>query len=601
MKKMCIFAKYFNDCDNSVSGLHRKCVILNNGEIDISMSRIANWFTSHQGCRSFIVLYVCVFMLFLYLSHEIMHAVGLVAVVAALADTSLFTLPFVFLRGHWRWLGAAFVLLAGGIVLANVLYYRNFGDMIPGSLYLNNQAMDSLVLRSAVNSLKLSDIIIAVFSMAPCIWLVFDRKCKLGNSDRLVMFMIVGCVLVLSWIAVVWGMVRRWRVWYPDSEEHVMEILYPNDSCDWVVFYTRTNFTGYMVRALNKSVNTYHELSQVELERIKRHLSSKKQDYLVSADVDRPVNLIFIVVESFPSAALQRKDSEVVVPVLTNLLKDSLTLYVDRCKVLAGLGHSSDGQFIYNTGLLPLRNDILVTNYAINDYPSLAKALNKESLEIIGEDKSLWSHGMTNKSYGYSRILDNVAPWGSPKELDQDSLILVTAADEISRLKDPYFVFITTLSMHDPYDTPNVTHKLDKLELENSTHEYREYMERLHHFDEALGRFLDSLKEMHLYDRTCIVILGDHQILQTSGIQCLRDDAVPLIILNSPLHGIHTKECTQIDVFPTILDIMGVNYEFMGVRYTGLGTSIFRHSPDAGPQLPDDLDYEVSELIIRRR
>ena len=74
------------------------------------------------------------------------------------------------------------------------------------------------------------------------------------------------------------------------------------------------------------------------------------------------------------------------------------------------------------------------------------------------------------------------------------------------------------------------------------------------------------------------------------------DCNVPLIILNAPAGSYRTTDVSQLDVFPTIIDMMNVHYEYMQVPYVGLGVSIFR------PYTP--IDYEtsrkISEWIITR-
>ena len=71
---------------------------------------------------------------------------------------------------------------------------------------------------------------------------------------------------------------------------------------------------------------------------------------------------------------------------------------------------------------------------------------------------------------------------------------------------------------------------------------------------------------------------------------------MPVLIINSPWHDITTQEVSQIDVFPTILDIFNVNYNYKGINYSGLGKSIFSNAPGSGPSQED---YAVSEMIIK--
>ena len=62
-----------------------------------------------------------------------------------------------------------------------------------------------------------------------------------------------------------------------------------------------------------------------------------------------------------------------IAPNLTEMLADSLTVSALNVEVQAGPGRSADGQFIINTGMLPLQSEALVAKYAHAVYPSVAK------------------------------------------------------------------------------------------------------------------------------------------------------------------------------------------------------------------------------------
>lgn len=566
-----------------------------------SIHNILDIMTTHRASGCIVVLFMSLFVLFLYLEIETYqpHPSILFRICGALADASILTLPLVFLRGKWRYLGAAVPVTVGALVLVNVLYYRNFNDLVPASLYVNNQAGDSLVKESAIESLRWSEVLLLVFGLLPLLWLHGDRKRHMDRCDRRFTFIALVCLAVFGWGVTLFGTLRREIIARPDEKVSISHAFFPVVATDWIRVYNNMNFTGYMVNVIRRSKIKYKELMSGDIVDIQGYLSSKAAGPVYTTDSCSKRNLIFIVVESLASVVLQREDAGVIAPVLTELTKDTTTVYVRRCKVLAGLGRSSDAQFMYNTGLLPLRDDVLVTNYAVNDYPSLAKALRLESVEVIGEDRRMWSHGQTNRSYGFTRLVDNAS--SGDDRLNQDSAIFAAAEAEIKQMSRPFYIFVSTLSMHDPYTTPTVTRRLDSPSVESNDPRDREYLERVRHFDESLGNFIQFLKDEGIYESTAVVITGDHEIRGTTVSSSLHDDAVPLIILNGKVRGVHVDEATQLDVFPTVMDVMGGKYEYMGVEYTGLGTSVFRRSAGSGVRMPDVRDYEISEMLIRRR
>lgn len=486
-------------------------------------------------------------------------------------------------------------LVVGVLIFANVLYFRNFNDLIPASLYWHNQAEDSLVVNSAIESMQFKDLILAVFSLLPLVWVSLGNKWFASKNDGKCALSILLGVMVVGWGVTIFGSVRRGMISDSSKQIGIRDILFPEADTDWISYYNSMNFTGYALRVISLSNEEHKTISDEEMKQIQCYLQQKSGAYFARRDSAIGRNLVFIVVESLPSVVLER-DFVAVAPLMSELINDTATIYVKRCKVLAGLGRSSDAQFIYNTGLLPLKDDILVTNHASNDYPSIAKALNVESVEIIGEDKRMWSHVQTSRSFGFSRLIDNAGAKDKPRQFDLDSLIFDTAVEELEKIENPFFMFVSTISMHDPYASAAVTYK--QLPENIDCHDVRdkEYLQRLHHFDEALGRFINAMKRQGIYDNTTIVITGDHEIRSSTVSEALHDDAVPFIILNSPVKSEYATEATQADVFPSILDIMGVSYRYLDVDYTGLGKSIFlqHRSSDSLSR-----DYEISEMLIK--
>lgn len=98
--------------------------------------------------------------------------------------------------------------------------------------------------------------------------------------------------------------------------------------------------------------------------------------------------------------------------------------------------------------------------------------------------------------------------------------------------------------------------------------------------DRALGEFVTQLRADSRFDNTLVMIMGDHEALGTVrkelcndpvGKQIVSDKSfVPLIILNAPFNLYHGKVMGQIDVYPTLLDLLGLNDYW----WRGIGESI---------------------------
>ncbi|MDE6696166.1 MAG: sulfatase-like hydrolase/transferase [Muribaculaceae bacterium] len=520
---------------------------------------------------------------------------------SALFDSSLIAIICMFLRRKWLYIAIPIPFIISFVLWANVLYYRNFGDLIQASSYIRADITDPTVSSGGISSIKWQDIAFIILPFFPLGYAIANRK-RLSNSSinsfwRWIMFSIFIMSFAFSYI----GVIRRVKLHNRlDSYEGVAEILYVKETTSWITNYEMHHFIGYILKCMVSVSDIGKKLSPSDIAFIKSHISAHPEhrtDRNISMQLRsvKGKNLIMIIVESFPYKIFEMKEADELIPEMMKVANDSASI-ISKSKILADYGRSADAQFIYNTGLLPLRREAFVDFYALNNYPSLAKALSYPSMEIIGENKRLWVHFLTTKSYGFDILKDNIAP----DCMNQDSIIFNYAKKEIPLMKSPFFLFITSISMHDPYDKPKVTPASDTLPISTNDARDKEYYQRLRHFDKNLGNFIAYLKENGIYDDSVIVILGDHEIRASKISQNLHDEYVPFIIANSPIPISGEVNTTQLDVFPTIMDIMGCRYKYLGQDYAGLGQSIFSSAGLSGIEYtPTDTDYRVSEMIIK--
>lgn len=529
---------------------------------------------------------------------------------SAVSESAFWMIFLVLLKGRWKIISLIIPFILAVIIFANVEFFRNFKDIIPPSSYFEFNNFNIEVGKAAVSSFRGIDLFVLLLPFIPLASLFLPFSHDLSLSQR--KFYSIGFLSIFLFsYAFVWiGSYRRIGI-YSNTEKfsEIMENLYPEYSTNWKFYYDQHTFNGYLLKCLIDDSGKTKELSEKDIEYIRdtfKEKSSRKeilsQDVILSSPREflDSCNLIMIVVESLPYTVVENDVLKTFAPNIAGLTADTANI-IAKLKVLADKGRSSDAQFIYNTGLLPLRESPLVNNFSRKPYPSLAKALQYNSLELIGENKNMWSHASTSASYGFGELVDRLAITG----LDQDSIIFSNAASRAANLPQPFFIFISTLSMHDPYTESRVSSKIDSFPAIVNDLRDREFLTRLAHFDTSLKTFFTLLKQEGIYDNSVIVILGDHEInpYHVSGL--LHDEYVPMLILNSPVKTKTRETGTQLDVFPSILDLFGIDYYFMGVPYRGLGQSIFLEY-DSTAELeapeynyPSEKDYLVSEKIIK--
>jgi len=198
-----------------------------------------------------------------------------------------------------------------------------------------------------------------------------------------------------------------------------------------------------------------------------------------------------------------------------------------------------------------------------------------------------------------------------------DESFFKQAAQEVKMLRQPFFAQLFTLSSHGPYDLPS-----DRITISLSQDMppyVRKYLTAINYTDRAIGSFLKELEQNGLLKNTVVVITGDHVGLYKiyrqeyekyrSG-EISQEYFVPLIILNAPQSLKVNKIMGQIDIYPTLLDVMGIS----DYPWRGFGTSILDpHHP--GLAVSSDLNiigefqagmydyrlpWKISNIIIRK-
>ncbi|MDE6309369.1 MAG: LTA synthase family protein, partial [Muribaculaceae bacterium] len=375
----------------------------------------------------------------------------------------------------------------------------------------------------------------------------------------------------------------------------------------------RMGYVGYGLWQINNIFNsrTITDDERTEIEDYWAQQRLTNGDHGGTYAHNRGRNLIFIIIESLASDAVGMEVNGVqVTPNISKLIADDSTAVVMR-HVVAQVNHgrSSDGQFIYNTGLLPLRNNVVAKRFPAANYPSIAKALGYPSaFEVIGERYTFYNHSTTSLSYGYHKLL--AAP---TSQMIPDEEVFANFLGEIKNAKTPFIAEMTTLETHDPYlggaDSPSAI-------VADLTHDRRDlnYLDRVREFDQRLGHFIEQLKESGIYDQSVIVLAADHEPRKS----CLSDDGfissdIFFAALNTGAKGVEIDRTVgQVDVFPTILTIMGVSdYQYPGLGVSPLTDAVHHGAQDAFGEVYGDPDastlqrieqaWRLSEIMIEGR
>lgn len=140
-----------------------------------------------------------------------------------------------------------------------------------------------------------------------------------------------------------------------------------------------------------------------------------------------------------------------------------------------------------------------------------------------------------------------------------DEPFLQFMKNTLNKKKTPFFASVFTISSHEPYIIPE-KYKNKFHEGGVPIHKCAEYT------DYSLKSFFNEAKKEPWFSNTIFVFVADHcnQIYYDEFQKPINRFAVPIIIYkpNSKLVGVNTDLAQQIDIYPTILDMIGYKKPF---------------------------------------
>lgn len=543
-------------------------------------------------------------------------------------DALLVMAPFWLLTRRWRLLAVIPVAVIALFLTGCEMYFRYWGDFMPLTSVFDTSNWNGFVAGSLPGMFGWRDTLMLLVPVvqAAALWQLRRFEPEQGSGTLWRRLALTGgcvCLFLLSAGASV--MQNRGYLRSVGEEATMGDALrYKLSSASSLFDNWTKGFTVYAGQEIASVVSRRkrHELTDEERELVEHVLGAGAGEPLDEAvagalAANRDKNLIFIIVESLNAEIVGAEyDGHPVTPMLDSLLRCEGTVAALNISAQIEGGGSSDGQLIYNTGLLPVLRGCTAQLYGASaTFPSLAGALGKASSEeYIVEEGRIWFHNATSVAYGYDALneaarLDSLGL--DPDAIGGDRAVFSMALELMPRLRRPFFAEVVTLSMHFPYKDPGVPSRewIDRLEGVGETE--RDYIRMTSYFDSELGDFLRGLRREGLYDNSVIVIASDHdqQFREVDNIADSRNERpIVFMALNTGITARIDRPSLQMDVFPTVLDIMGCdtgNYLSISVDgrsgYRGLGQSLLRGNSDESPVRPASVEEyrRASDLIIR--
>lgn len=326
----------------------------------------------------------------------------------------------------------------------------------------------------------------------------------------------------------------------------------------------------------------------------------KRHDGRVTAHVLNPntKNVIFILLESFMSVTSDMIiDGQRITPFMDSLKHANDVYYNGHVHPNITIGESGDGQFIYMTGILPLRTRYTVGEAKHFTMPFALPRLLKSQRDInyseiiVPSSLRVWQQENMNKVYGFNRCYSKKQVDGNLGEDLTDESVFKLAATTAKTKNQPFYSMVLSISTHQPYR--QIVDPYFILNNNSLPQGYLIYLNACHYADEQVKQYINHLKSEKLYDNSLIIIASDHHAhLDAMGMEGKISTDLPLYILHGNIDSskAYTGPCNQLDVYTTLLDLLNIESDWRGLGFTLLDST---YQNSVSPSV-----YEISEQII---
>lgn len=478
-----------------------------------------------------------------------------------------------------RWAQIVVMALLDVLLVANLMYFRTYYSAIPASSYLEAGNLADFK-ASVTDSLRWADIVLPLITIATAVMAFRSKTTKRQPLTAVLKWWaapLAGFALLLTGVNLCKGGFHK-------SLRSVRQSAYLC-SADAPIF----SVFGCIWYDITDAAEPITPEKQAEIE---RWLASQPKHQPADSVTEKRSNLLIVFAESLESWVLEKKvDGKEITPCLNRLLKEKSTLYAPNVLTQVKGGRSIDAQLMICSGLLPLMSGTYSSLYYDNTFYTIQKAMrglkHSRSYLLTIDKVSTWNQGAVARSFGTDTIISYhdfkmTEAFGTHKRIG-DASFFKQCREKIERGEvwkpgESVYMQFVTYSGHAPFKLPD---HLRTITFPASIPEKAaDYMTTAHYTDKAIGDFVAYLKTLPQYKETIVVIVGDHEGLASYRQELVGNPAcrglvsdkqlTPFIVLNSPVGMRYDKFMGQIDIYPTLLNLMQLDT----YRWHGLGQSI---------------------------
>lgn len=493
-----------------------------------------------------------------------------------IAFAFLFSLPIVLTKN--KKIHVALMLLLDCILIANLMYNRTYNTIIPFDSYFRIGNLKDFS-ESVIDQMRWYDIILPLETLFFSI-LLWKKKNKFDHSLRQYAYA-TGLAFALSAIIILCR---------GGFEKAIEKLQTPNSyTCVGPVY---TVFGCILYDIIHENEAYTDEKKQM----VEAWFKAQPQYKPLGKTIAERRNLIIIYCESLESWCIEKSiEGKEITPNLNQLLREKNTIYAPYVLTQVRGGRSIDAQLMLDAGLLPIQNGSYAFKYPTNHFKTLIKAMKEQrptKAYLLTVDKPIiWNQKIIGQQFGFDKMYFKkdwkpTETMGPQKNLADgafvEQVIEKMKHGEIWKNGENAVIQMVTYSGHSPFKLPETMQKM-KLK-ETYPNKMGDYMLTANYTDDALGKFITYLKTRKDFDKTMIVIVGDHEGLAADRQEiCSSPKAknivsnheyTPFIVINAPMSLRYEKVMGQIDQYPTLLQLLKLdNYPWKGLGQSILDTT----------------------------
>lgn len=445
-------------------------------------------------------------------------------------------------------------------------------DTRPNRIFVEYLIYPKEVLGTLIKSVGLQLLVVVIFMFFAIKFLFKKSKnwFKLNDvkySNKLLLFPLVGFLVFL-------GIRSSLTSLRPINSSNAVFSSNQFTNCLGLNSLYTVSFAIYLLGDEEDMSKMYGKINEERaIENVKKYMTAGASDFTDSNipllhvqksenKKEQPYNLVIFLQESIGAEYVGHLGGLPLTPNLDKLSQEALTFTNIYCTGT----RSVRGIEAIVSGFLPTASrSVVKLGNSQTGFFTIADALKRK-----GYDTSFIYGGMANfdnmasffNGNGFNKVIDEPdfdksksifkGVWGYS---DED---LVVKANDLFKSygEKPFFSLMFSTSNHEPFEFPD-----DRIELyeepKNTVNNAIKYA------DYAIGKFFELAKKESYYDNTIFVVVADHNT-RTYGdhLVPIHKFHIPAIILGPGITPeTYDKLCSQIDLAPTLLDLMGLDVE----------------------------------------